>query len=300
MRRGFAAVRGTGVVAVMVALVWTGALAGCARQNLTRNRNSVLEAENVNARQRASMAEQSARQAQLDQDRAVADLQRAQHQLTQAQRETVDLSAQAAVGREAQEALAQSLDDRERQAKHVAELRKQVDRLTILVARRRQAVVRATVKPTAKLDYQGSADAEAFRRDLESKLAAANINLPVETRISRSGEQRVAVVLRGAFPPGKASPAYNMDAVRVIVGLGDLITSEYPQSHVRIEGHTDRDPIRKSPWPSNQALSLARAASVKKLLVKAGVPGGSVETVGRGPSVPLETGTSKRAKATNR
>ena len=141
---------------------------------------------------------------------------------------------------------------------------------------------------------------EAFRRDLQSRLAGAGINLPVETRMTRGGSQQVAVVLRGAFPSGKDSLAYDMDAVRCVVGLGELITAQYPGSRVRVEGHTDSDPIRRSPWPSHQALSLARALAVKDLLVKSGVPASGIEALGQGPGVPLEAANTKQAKAANR
>ena len=112
--------------------------------------------------------------------------------------------------------------------------------------------------------------------------------------------QQVAIVLRGAFPSGKASLAYDMDAVRCVVGLGELILAEWPGSRLRIEGHTDSDPIRKSAWPNNQALSLARATAVKELLVKSGVPACNIEVVGYGANAPLEHASTKKAKAANR
>lgn len=63
---------------------------------------------------------------------------------------------------------------------------------------------------------------------------------------------------------------------------------------VRIEGHTDTDPIRKSNWPSNEALSKARADAVRDYLVSKGVPRGSITTVGMGASQPKGTKAASR------
>ena len=41
---------------------------------------------------------------------------------------------------------------------------------------------------------------------------------------------------------------------------------------VRIDGHTDSDPIKVSDWDSNWRLSYARARAVQKVLIEAGVP----------------------------
>jgi outer membrane protein OmpA-like peptidoglycan-associated protein len=57
-------------------------------------------------------------------------------------------------------------------------------------------------------------------------------------------------------------------------------------STVRIEGHTDSDPIKKSKWPSNKALSQARADAVRDYLVTRGVPKSKIETVGKGSTEP--------------
>lgn len=63
---------------------------------------------------------------------------------------------------------------------------------------------------------------------------------------------------------------------------------------VRIEGHTDTDPIRKSNWPSNEALSKARADAVRDYLVSKGVSRGAITTVGMGASQPKGTKAASR------
>ena len=140
---------------------------------------------------------------------------------------------------------------------------------------------------------------DAFAADVRARLGSAGINLPVEVRTTRDGQRRVAVVLENAFPPGKDSLSYNMDAVRAVVGLGQLVSASYPGSRLSVDGHTDRDPPRKCPFPSNEALSRARAESVRDLLVKAGV-NGRIEVTGHGARYPIASGNTSRAKAQNR
>ena len=73
-----------------------------------------------------------------------------------------------------------------------------------------------------------------------------------------------------------------------------------PGSRVTVEGHTDSDPIKKSKWDSNEALSLARAEEVKKLLRQAGVGDNRISAVGMGARQSVARGSTERAKAQNR
>ena len=142
---------------------------------------------------------------------------------------------------------------------------------------------------------------EAFRTDLQRRLAQYHVTgVDVDVRTAQDGQQRVALVLQNSFRAGSASLSYNAAAVKAVVGLGKLIAESYPGSRVTVEGHTDADPIRKSKWDSNEALSLARAEEVKKLLRQAGVNADKVSAVGMGARHPVARGTTERAKAQNR
>lgn len=70
---------------------------------------------------------------------------------------------------------------------------------------------------------------------------------------------------------------------------------------VAVVGHSDGDPIRKSPWPSNDALSLARAQRVAQVLTDNGVDQNRISIDGRGFREPLVNPEVGRAdKARNR
>lgn len=66
------------------------------------------------------------------------------------------------------------------------------------------------------------------------------------------------------------------------------LNGKFSGKSVRIEGHTDSDPIKraKAKYPTNEALSEARAQAVRSYLVSKGVSSGRVSAVGMGSSQP--------------
>jgi flagellar motor protein MotB len=286
--------RGTGQRGIFVAgacalvVFGAGALGGCAT-NRSRDRMKVLEAENIDLRQQRDGMSTQLRGAHAEHDRAVARVQEAEAQLQGLRGRAVQGEQAMARLQEAEASLTRAQTDLKGTQDRYAALQRQ------MLAQQRSAPPAA---PSAS--YQESPQLEAFRRDLSDQLSRHGVNLPVEVRTSKDGARRVAVVLQNAFPPGSDSLASNTEAVKAVVNLGRLVKSSYPRSAVSIEGHTDSDPIRKSKWASNEALSEARADAVKRLIAGSGVPEGQVRTSGQGARLPMAKGTTARAKAQNR
>lgn len=69
---------------------------------------------------------------------------------------------------------------------------------------------------------------------------------------------------------------------------------------LRVDGHTDRVPIRSGRFPSNWELSAARAISVIRYLTSQGVAPSRLAAAGFGEHQPLDPGTSEAANAINR
>ena len=69
---------------------------------------------------------------------------------------------------------------------------------------------------------------------------------------------------------------------------------------LRVDGHTDSDPIHTAQFKSNWELSAARAIAVVKQLVAKGVPPQRLVAAGFGEFQPLDDGDSEEAKARNR
>jgi chemotaxis protein MotB len=81
------------------------------------------------------------------------------------------------------------------------------------------------------------------------------------------------------------------------------IAAEFPDEVdwiLRVDGHTDRRPIRTAAFPSNWELSTARATSVVRFLVDQGVPPDRLAAAGFGAHQPLDPGESEEAYERNR
>lgn len=270
---------------------------GCARSRRAQDRAKVLEAENINLRQRTQTMQDQMRQAHAAQDDAQARAQQINSELAQARLDAQAAEAARLEAEAANEQLAQTQLDLERRERELADANK---RLSELRRTPRPAPRTAPRRPDVRFGG-ASPELEAMRRDLQQHLASYGVRaLNVEVRTDRSGRQRVAIVLPDAFPSGKATLAYNADAVKAVISVGKMINTHYPKSAVLVEGHTDSDPIRKSKWGTNENLSLARAQAVETLLTNSGVSSDRVTTVGHGARRPLAAGTTKRAKSRNR
>jgi chemotaxis protein MotB len=69
---------------------------------------------------------------------------------------------------------------------------------------------------------------------------------------------------------------------------------------LRIDGHTDNDPISTARYPSNWELSTARAISVVKHLIKAGLPANRLVAAGFGEFHPLDKRNDEISQRRNR
>ena len=68
----------------------------------------------------------------------------------------------------------------------------------------------------------------------------------------------------------------------------------YSNRLIRISGHSDSDPIKKSQWKTNERLSAERALTVEEYLANKGVSNDSMYVAAFGSSRPLETKKSSR------
>ena len=94
---------------------------------------------------------------------------------------------------------------------------------------------------------------------------------------------------------GRARPA----SPRALVELDKQIPPDIPWV-LRVDGHTDARPIATPQFPSNWALSAARAIAVVQALDRKGVPPQHLVAAGFGEFQPLDLGTSDEAYARNR
>lgn len=79
-----------------------------------------------------------------------------------------------------------------------------------------------------------------------------------------------------------------------------VLKQKYPSKEVDVVGHTDTDPIQKSPWKDNWELSAQRALSVARYLIQRGIPERQVRAAGCGPARPVASNSTSAGKARNR
>jgi len=124
--------------------------------------------------------------------------------------------------------------------------------------------------------------------------------MPKGVDVVERADGDTAIVLASdiTFQPGRAD--LNRDAEKILARVVKALRETDGITTVRIEGHTDSDPIRKSGWKSNEELSLARAKSVERYLAKHGMTDAALSVQGHGSERPIASNTTKSGKAKNR
>jgi outer membrane protein OmpA-like peptidoglycan-associated protein len=74
------------------------------------------------------------------------------------------------------------------------------------------------------------------------------------------------------------------------------VLADYPEIHVRVEGHTDA----QGSASANQRLSERRALAVREYLVSQGVADGRLKSKGLGENTPIDTNRTRSGRANNR
>jgi len=106
------------------------------------------------------------------------------------------------------------------------------------------------------------------------------------------------------FPVGQATlrPEASGEIDRIASALIELEKQVPPDIPwvIRVDGHTDQRPINTPQFPSNWALSSARAIAVVQALIARGVQPQHLVAAGFGEFQPLDNGTTEEAFARNR
>lgn len=178
----------------------------------------------------------------------------------------------------------------------------------------------------AQLDSEAAACSQIQADNLEMAQALEDMKRELQARgttSSPSGFQTTTLTLpadnmsafTGDFGPGATVSQRGSDVVVEVAGdvlfdsgsatikstskrtldnVAASLNSRFSRNVVRIEGHTDSDPIRKSKWESNEALSYARASAVQQYLVSRGVPSSRLQVAAFGASKPKSTKQASR------
>lgn len=137
---------------------------------------------------------------------------------------------------------------------------------------------------------------EAAKRSIDAAVTRAGMRDSVSTRIDQRG-----LVVRLAtdgvlFDSGSA--ALRPDGLRLLAPIATALR-RLPNP-VRVEGHTDSNPIATAVYPSNWELSGGRAAAVVRRLERGGLPSGRLEVSGFGDARPIASNDTVAGRAANR
>jgi flagellar motor protein MotB len=115
--------------------------------------------------------------------------------------------------------------------------------------------------------------------------------------VSREGDM-IIVRCTNSFKAGSDKLRRDAELMTALSATANAL-NRYNGASVAVVGHSDGDPIRKSTWPNNDALSLARAQRVAQVLSENGVDENRISIDGRGfrePLVSPEVGAADKAR----
>jgi chemotaxis protein MotB len=112
-------------------------------------------------------------------------------------------------------------------------------------------------------------------------------------------EGRMVVVLPSDVLFSSGSARLSEAGVNTIKEVGKLLSS-LTDKKFQIEGHTDNVPIRSSTYPSNWELASARALTVTKFMLDAGLKGENISAASFGEFKPAASNENVVGKALNR
>jgi outer membrane protein OmpA-like peptidoglycan-associated protein len=107
-------------------------------------------------------------------------------------------------------------------------------------------------------------------------------------------ERDVVITVAGDVLFASGQVTLKPEAKRELDQVARELENRYASNRIRVEGYTDSDPIRKSRFASNEALSQARAEAVEQYLISRGVSAGRISAVGMGSAKPKSTKAASR------
>jgi len=163
------------------------------------------------------------------------------------------------------------------------------------------------VRDTAEIEALAETPVTPVEPVIFELLPLFNEKAPAETAAALKGREDVSIavlVVQGTAPElfRSAKADINTEYAPLIQSIAAVIL-ENPEviGRITVIGHTDSVPVQSSnPFQSNQGLSEARAATIARLLVEAGVPAEQIRSEGRSDSEPAADNATKEGRAQNR
>ena len=140
------------------------------------------------------------------------------------------------------------------------------------------------------------AELENGKRSLEESLQGTGASVRIK-------DGKIAVTLPSSVFFNSGQATLKKKAKSSLTKVGNAIKNDFPYGTIRVEGHTDSEPIKRtrSLYASNWELSAKRAANVLHFLVgKCGLDSNRLYIAGFGEYQPIASNNTKKGKTQNR
>lgn len=155
--------------------------------------------------------------------------------------------------------------------------------------------------PSLMLEYISPKYEETAFNEIEETIKDLTEAGELDGITSKITDKGLLLTFEDKYLFAPASAYLDKNARKILDKVGVIICKKFVLHAMRIEGHTDSDPIRSSMYPSNWELSSARASSVVRYLIDRFKFSPSLFTaVGYADTRPLETAISPKDPANRR
>ena len=155
--------------------------------------------------------------------------------------------------------------------------------------------------PSLMLEYISPKYEEASFNEIEDTIKELTEAGELDGISTKNTDKGLLITFDDKYLFAPASAYLDKDAKRLLDKVGVLICKKFVLHSMRVEGHTDSDPIRSLQYPSNWELSAARASSVVRYMISRFRFSPSLFTaVGYADTRPVENAISPKDPANRR
>ena len=155
--------------------------------------------------------------------------------------------------------------------------------------------------PSLMLEYISPKYEEESFKEIEEAIMELKEAGELEGISSKITDKGLLLTFDDKYLFAPASAYLDSSARKLLDKVGVLICKKFVLHYMRVEGHTDSDPIRTEKFPSNWELSSARASSVVRYMIDRFKFSPSLfSAIGYADTRPLETSISPKDPANRR
>ena len=121
--------------------------------------------------------------------------------------------------------------------------------------------------PSLMLEYISPKYEEASFNEIEDTIKELTEAGELDGISTKNTDKGLLITFDDKYLFAPASAYLDKDAKKLLDKVGVLICKKFVLHSMRVEGHTDSDPIRSLQYPSNWELSAARASSVVRYMI---------------------------------